>query len=110
MQKFKFIIRLISLLSVLFGLICFIIAPSTIATHIADNDKVDAVGPAWQIFILPVLQLLVNELLIFKAKRQRVDNDCVELNFLLPNEQQYIVIAIIVLVVFAGAMYQQITL
>ncbi len=110
MQKLKLTIRLISGLCFLIGLICFIIEPATIATHITIDNKVDATGPAWQIFILPVAQLIVDELLIFKAKRERVRNDDVNLNFLLPGELRYIVLAIVVLVVFVGVMYQQITL
>lgn len=109
MKKVSISLRVISLISLLTGLIGFILAPPIIATHFTSTNRVDATGAAWQVFLLPAIQIIIDEGLIFKAKRQRRRTDDLAFDFVLPQERTYIAIAIVLLLVFTFSIYQMIS-
>lgn len=110
MKKLKVVLRLISAIGLLIGVMYFLKAPDLIATHITLDDKVDSIGKSYQIFLLPILQIFINEFLLFIAKKQRSKINSIQLNFILANEWKYISLSIVLLFVFTILMYQQISL
>lgn len=110
LKKLKLTFRNISIICVFAGIYFYFKAPQYIATHSVTNDKVDGMGVAYQIFLLPVFQIIINEILIYLSKRKRQKQQMLELNVILANEWQYIALSLVLLITFVLLMGNQIAL
>lgn len=110
LRKLKLTLRTISIICVFAGIYFYFKAPKYIATHIAINDRVDSMGTAYQMFLLPVLQIIINEVLIYISKKKRQKLQMLELNVILANEWKYIALGLVLLIIFVLLMGNQIAL
>lgn len=110
MKKSILLIRSISLLGLLVGLSFIVVAPKTIALHIAANNIVDSTGSKYMLLLEPALLIIVNEVSVFNLKRYRKNYHLTDAPIILVKEWYLISAAVVLLVVFGFLMYEQVTL
>ncbi len=92
------------------GLSFIVVAPKTIALHIAANNIVDSTGSKYMLLLEPALLIIVNEVSVFNLKRYRKNYHLTDAPIILVKEWYLISAAVVLLVVFGFLMYEQVTL
>lgn len=72
------------------------------------SAQADAIGSRLQIFILPIVYVIISEVMIFLAKRRRKHDKTVALPLMIGNEWRYVGGLAFIGIVFILIMFEQV--
>ena len=99
MKRLVWIMRGLDAVLVIVGLVLLVVGHGRVVTHWNGNGVVDATGPRYMVFTIPVVLVVYGEVSLWLARRRRRVDGLEGINVMLANEWRYVGGAVVLTVI-----------